>query len=120
MPVKKKKPTQKKKRLGRNPNLPEPVVVDTTHMASKEEQADNPLNRSKLTQNLIPDMDKDAPLPEGFKTADSMTEVDDLKFEMGRLREMLVSWLDRVTINGRWYTVMIDPMNRAIQVDLER
>jgi hypothetical protein len=116
MPTKKKQNKKTPiKKLGRDPTL-KPTVVDTTHMASKEEQADNPLNRMRM----VPDMTKDAPLPEGFKTADSVTEVDDLKFEMGRLRELLVSWLDRRQINGVWYQVLVDPMNRNIEISIEK
>jgi hypothetical protein len=105
-------------------------------MASKKEQEDNPLNRMKMDEAesrgytlkpglevslpLIPDISKDAPLPQGFKTADNMTELDDLKFEMGRLRELLVSWLDRRQINGVWYQVLVDPMNRNIEISIEK
>jgi hypothetical protein len=108
------KKTQKNKKFHVKPD----VVVDTTHMASKEEQADNPLNRMKMSEaeNRAYEHKPNLKLPEGFKTADNLTEVDDLKFELGRLREMLSAFLDKITIDGKMYNVLVDPMNRVVEI----
>jgi hypothetical protein len=92
------------------------VVIETKGDPTQEE---NPLNR-KITATMGQVLSEyENKLPEGFKTADSLTEVDDLKFENGKLREMLVSWLDRVMVEGVAYQVMVDPMNRAVQINRE-
>lgn len=117
MPIKKiAKKTQKTKvkKLGQDPTL-KPRVVETKSTWTEEEQNENPLNRKIVDiLNLNP-----LPLPQGFKTADNITEVDDLKFENGKLREMLVSWLDRVMVDGVYYQVMCDPLNRQVQINRE-
>jgi hypothetical protein len=133
MPTKKTAKKTRNKKLGIDPTL-KPKVIDTSHMASKEEQEDNPLNRSKLGMTWrseeweskelpwtkpVSDMTKDAPLPPGFKTADSITEKDDLEFENGKLREMLVSWLDKKVVDGIAYQVMVDPLNREVIITRE-
>jgi hypothetical protein len=115
MPTKK---TQKKTRKSKKFHVKPDVVVDTTHMANKEEQKDNPLGRIKMDMNKM-SSNRSITLPEGFKTADSLTEVDDLKFENGKLREMLVSWLDRTVVDGVTYQVMVDPMNRLVVINRE-
>ena len=106
MPRKKQvKKTQKSKKLGIDPTL-KPIVIETKG-GTKEQQEDNPLNRSFVEKKNLPD---------GFKTADTVTEVDDLKFENGRLREMLSAFLDKITVDGKMYNVLVDPLNRVIEI----
>jgi hypothetical protein len=105
------------------------VVIETKGDPTQEE---NPLSRMKIPQGFSSKADMKGPdygeppndptyakLPKGFKTADKLTEKDDLEFENGKLREMLVSWLDRVFIEGVAYQVMIDPLNRQVSINRE-
>lgn len=113
----KKTQKTKVKKLGIDPTL-KPRVVKTKSTWTEEQQNENPLNRMKAMHVKGEDYG-DLKLPDGFKTADNITEVDDLKFENGRLREMLVSWLDRVMVDGAYYQVMCDPLNRQVQINRE-
>lgn len=53
--------------------------------------------------------------PEGFKKANELTEVDDLKFQMGRLRTHLVTWQTFVEYEGKLYLVLVDPLNKMVK-----
>lgn len=79
------------------------IVVETKSPLTEEEQNENPLNRMKK-------------LPDGFKTADQVTEIDDLKFENGRLREMLVAWVETVQHNGKTYQIEVDALNHKVSL----
>jgi hypothetical protein len=106
------KKTQKSrgKKLGIDPTL-KPIVVDTSHRASKEEQEDNPLNRRKFLIKF-----GDTELPKAFKTADKLTEKDDLEFQIEKLTTKLSCWLDKVEVNGRILHCLVDPLNRVIEI----
>lgn len=59
---------------------------------------------------------KKKPVKVEFKTADKITEVDDIEFELGRLRMMLMTWVERVEHNGQSYEIEVDPMNRTVRI----
>lgn len=116
MPRKKivKKTQKSKPKLGRDPTL-KPRVVETKSPLTEEEQNENPLGRMKAMHVKGEDYG-DLKLPDGFKTADNITEVDDLKFENGKLREMLSAWLDKITVDGQVYNILVDPINRHVEI----
>lgn len=89
-----------KPKLGRDPTL-KPRVVKTTSSLTQEEQNENPLNRM---------------LPKGFKTADTLTPEDDLKFQIDKLTSRLSCWLDKVEVNGRILHCLVDPLNRKLEI----
>lgn len=53
--------------------------------------------------------------PEGFKKANELTELDDLKFEMGRLRTHFITWNAYVEHEGNLYLVQVDPLNKMVK-----
>jgi len=76
---------------------------------------------SKVTPDYVvethgdPDYELENPLgklPKDFKTADKLTKEDEYKFEIGKLRSLLSSWTEKVGDK----TIIIDPLNRIIQV----
>ena len=81
-----------------------PDYVVETH-GDPDYELENPLGKLKdktVTVNL----------PKDFKTADKLTKEDEYKFEIGKLRSLLSSWTEKVGDK----TIIIDPLNRIIQV----
>lgn len=113
--MEKKKPKKKvtKTKFKGKVTAPTPIVVETKSPLTEEEQNENPLGRIKtpLTASGVL-----ATLPNGFKTADTVTEMDDLVFENKKLRDMLTMWNHKRKFNGMWYYFLVDPLNQTIDM----
>jgi len=51
----------------------------------------------------------------GIKKASELTEADNLKFELGRLRTFFVTWDTYVEHEGNLYLVQVDPLNKMVK-----
>lgn len=60
-------------------------------------------------------MDKILHPYEGPKKASELTEVDDLKFQMGKLRTHLATWDIYVEHQGNLYLLQVDPLNKMVK-----
>jgi hypothetical protein len=68
--------------------------------------------------NLNPDIKNNyaISLPEGFKTAEKITKVDELEHEIGRLRSYFVSWIKPIIVDGQTRFIEVDPLNMTVKL----
>lgn len=52
----------------------------------------------------------------GLKPANEITEVDDLQFELGRLRTLMEMWDYDMMYEGQVYHLLVDPLNREVSI----
>lgn len=86
-------------------------IIETSSNLTEAEQEDNPLNRRKFLIKF-----GDTELPKAFKTADTITEKDDLEFEIRRLRNLLSTFMAVGEFKGISYSILIDPLNQVVQI----
>lgn len=58
--------------------------------------------------------------PKPFKRALDLTEIDDLKFEIGKLHTLLQKSLEQVMLKGKKYWILADPLNGKYELMDER
>lgn len=51
-----------------------------------------------------------------IKKASELTNVDELKYENGRLRTMLELWSVMTPFEGKLYLIQVDPLNREVKM----
>src|ERR1044071_2748085 len=112
-----KKQAQKKVNKSKTPSpKKEGGVKLRADMVSRKPNGRVEIQVDRKTMNNILHPDKPKTMEElGMKKASEITEVDNLKFEIGKLRTHFVTWDTMVEYEDNLYLVQVDPLNRMVK-----
>lgn len=123
--LQKKKPKQKKQTKPTK-GKSTPIVDKTVVIEDQENEPDydpttdetpkfgNPLSSNGVVSIQVTSDQMNNIL--NLKKASELTDVDELKYQNGKLRTMLQMWSDMIEHDGKLYLIQVDPLNREIRM----